>query len=230
MAEHSIWGTADYPVALTLATDAAPSITLGNPFYRTDSSTDSWMIAGGRLYVPASVAASVPSTVTISLFFGDYDTTFSEPVVPDFSVTPAQSKTVTVAAGWNEARFDTPQTIPVPSNSGSIAWIAYSFGNEAYLASEDGAITPRPVQALDGSDIFLSEGSHVSAFRIGTGDTQVSSEQYFYGVDIIFDDGTGGTETPPVETGVYVRQAGSFVPGTIYRRSGGVWEAANPVA
>ena len=204
--EHSIW--AAYPYTLTRYTDGTPNIELGNAFYRIGAGTDGWRCVGGRVYIPSGVAASLPATATVRL----WTTGYGAGVVPDLSGNPLRSATATIADGWCEARWS--PYAPAVGGTENL-WVTYDFGNGNYLHAPLPGIYP--VQASDGSALYLRETNSRSVYRIGAGAS--TGSEAVYGVDWIVDEGG----TPPGYVSDDFNRADSTDLGTGWSELLGQW-------
>lgn len=182
--EHQVFD-GSYPGTLSRFTDGGSNIVLANGFYRSGEVTHGWRVVGGRLLIPAAELANLPATATISLYSARYSA--SGLSTPALNGAALRSEVVTLAAGWNEVRWD-PYTVDVGANE--VVWIAYTFGNGNYLFLSD-PYAGAAHQAADGSALYLTDSAPPTqargAFSIDGADPGLSN--HLYGVDIIFDEG-----------------------------------------
>ncbi|MEO7905183.1 MAG: N,N-dimethylformamidase beta subunit family domain-containing protein, partial [Candidatus Saccharimonadales bacterium] len=183
MAKHSVFGSADLPVTLTLGDDGPGSIVVGNIFYTT-LGAPTYACSGAKLWLPPGV--TVPAQVTIE---ARYD-------VADINVnnldTPAlRSVTLSTAGvtGWLLVSWPTFAVEP-----GKMVLISSSFsgGRQTYLYHAQG--DDNAIPATDGSPLYRSERAtapyNSSYYQINGGSVQGTAATFTYGVDIIVDDAT----------------------------------------
>lgn len=161
--------------------DDGQTISVASSFYRNSALTDGWRVVGARLYIPSGLLASLPATATVFWWPADFD----EPAGLS-TRTYAESRVLTLTAGWNEVLWITPYALGL----GGVerAWVGYSFGNGQYLHVD--STLPETIAASDGSDIqFANVGDGFmsrSAYSFPTHDGESNNP---FGVDIIFDEG-----------------------------------------
>jgi len=141
MADHSIWYPSAPPAEPSLADDNEALVT-ATAFYLTGTSK---YCKGGAWRVPASAVGSLPGTVTIALRLVPTLTN------PNLAAAPDRSGTATIAAGWCVANWE-----PILVAEGTAMWISTDAG-EPYLFIGVGTLGVPPVQATDGSTLYMAE-------------------------------------------------------------------------
>lgn len=219
MTEHIINPS---PTGLTSYTDATPRIRAGTWFYAT--LYDGWTCTGGRVYVPAGSTA-IGQKIRISA----YRRTTGMPASNDTNLNVAnaiQTKVVNVtAAGWVEARWDTPFTF-ANSSANTFIFIGYEILTTAdaftgiYFAG--GSLPPLAQQSPTLAGMWLAEQGIRGMYAIGAAEDLAGPVNgTWYGADILVEDNAvvTGDEVTVFDTMV----AGDFNsvsdPGTTYNLS-----------
>lgn len=119
MATHSIFGAAA-PAGTAAKSNDAKTTIVGNAFDIAAGGPTNFSITGGRLYVASTVAAGLPSTVTMYLFQG-------QDLNPSLALRTA---TLTISGtGWQSVSWSTP----VPMTPGVGYYVAYKMSTNDYL-------------------------------------------------------------------------------------------------
>lgn len=183
MATHSVFGAAAPPWATTDGNDGQ-GITVEQSFYTTETG---WTLTGVRLYVPTG-GALIGQTVTFDAWVPGVDGT-------GLAGTPTDTvESDTLVAGWNEATFTSPITVPNISDANVKFCVSYtSSGDYEAVDRGSGAAT----QASDGADLWWSEGNSgagytppSSSYYLYAGGSSGSNDNIFWGLDVLVDDGT----------------------------------------
>lgn len=177
--KHSIYSSSNPGAS---AIDNEPQIIkVASSFYRLTSTTDGWRVIGGRLYVDPSLLSSLPATATVFVFYAPFgeQSSLSTRVF-------SESKTINLAAGWNEFYWTSPYAIAVGGSER--AWIGYTFGTTQYL--KQSSPSNSPIAASDGSPIKFADAFEAGVARSAyvSGSTDGGSANT-YCIDVIFDEG-----------------------------------------
>jgi hypothetical protein len=208
MTLHRVFG-AGQPYAQEVFTDGTPNIRLASLFYLLAGQT--WQCVGGRVYIPTS--APIQSTgIRVMAWTGAHET----PI--DIGAAPLRSAdAVTLgSAGWVEvswAPFD------VVGGVTAVA-VGYEFLTQVstYLYTAAAAVGADPVQAADGSPFYFAEQAYTggrSRFKIGA--DPVGPAPFWYGSDIVLDD---GVSTGPEPLTAYWNDGGVQRSGELYYNAG----------
>ena len=205
MALHSVWGSSAPPGTYAWHTDGTPSIWTAMGFYRTIAGTPVTAVVGARLWVSADAAAA-NSQVTVVVFRGGAIAPGGFAAVDAGFAAPVETKVMPIGgAGWNEVLFDNP----VPADPAERIYLAVRYGASVAGYQHSGLVSGLSVLAENGMGFALgtintSEGG--AAFNLGGTGFAVPITNANYGLDIIFDDGAGSsdTEAPSVPTGLSI--------------------------
>lgn len=180
MTLHRLWTQTTPPFGSY--SDGQVGMTTANAFYVVGVS--GWTCRGARVFWPAGTTAQ-----TLNVYAWNAD-----PSGNNGPLTVAQSATVQVVPGqWNEVVWPAP----VAMSSAVPIWLGYSSQQyDDYIAWT--GVPAGAVGAEDGSPVYLAGGVEFGGrgrYRYARNTLPTDPLTFSVGVDIVADDGAGGTPT-----------------------------------
>ena len=176
---HKVFGTGEPSQFSGMTHQKEPVLRVASGFYTT-AGGETYRAIGMRIWIPEGVTTSTGNAYL-------YASNGSDPDL--LSPTLTKAIPVITSSGWHDVMFATPaQMVP-----GIPVYVGYEFADGTYMYKTGDPDYTEFIPPLDGSKIYLMEGSLGGIFRsyyaANGGATTKSISSPFYGIDIITDEG-----------------------------------------